>query len=179
MFRKSSSANRSKRVNRMIACVIASFLVTWTPNHLLTLSMLLIDKNQPWMFYWNSVTQVGTFVLNTRFFEIIKPLSKNMQIRQRIQVFASVSAIANPIIYAFTRGDLRRVGKEWYRSLVRAHLASSSCATRRKSVSSTIINRHTRLSKSLKNTRFRVEFHMFKLVKLGIGAQRSSDDALF
>ena len=42
----------------MIACVIASFVVTWTPNHLLTLSMLLIDKNQPWMFYWNSVTQV-------------------------------------------------------------------------------------------------------------------------
>jgi hypothetical protein len=72
MFRKSSSANRSKRVNRMIACVIASFLVTWTPNHLLTLSMLLIDKNQPWMFYWNSVTQVVTFVLSTRFFEIIK-----------------------------------------------------------------------------------------------------------
>ncbi|CAG5094278.1 Oidioi.mRNA.OKI2018_I69.XSR.g13414.t1.cds [Oikopleura dioica] len=100
-LQKSSSASRSKRVNRMIACVIASFVVTWTPNHLLTLSMLLIDKNQPWMFYWNSVTQV----------------------------FASVSAIANPIIYAFTRGDLRRVGKEWYHSSIRSHLPKRTCCS--------------------------------------------------
>ena len=44
----------------MIACVIASFLVSWTPNHCLTFSIYLMGKsNMPeWMFYWNSVTQV-------------------------------------------------------------------------------------------------------------------------
>ncbi len=60
----------------MIACVIASFLVTWTPNHLLTLSMLLIDKNQPWMFYWNSVTQVDIFFIKSTFCEITKSFYK-------------------------------------------------------------------------------------------------------
>ena len=44
----------------MIACVIASFLVSWTPNHCLNFSIYLIGKNAipAWMFYGNSVTQV-------------------------------------------------------------------------------------------------------------------------
>lgn len=89
-MQQSRNCNRNRRVNKMIACVIASFLVSWTPNHCLTFSIYLIGKNQmpKWMYYWNSVTQV----------------------------FANASAMANPIIYAFTRDDLRQVANLMFRS---------------------------------------------------------------
>ena len=62
----SRGCNRNRRVNKMIACVIASFLVSWTPNHCLTFSIYLIGKNQmpKWMYYWNSVTQVFRYLEN-------------------------------------------------------------------------------------------------------------------